>query len=309
MGKLHTEIEHRHCDVPAAASRTVIVGMVVNGILILLKFAAGIAGRSSAMVADAVHSLSDFLTDIVVLVSLKISRRPPDQSHDYGHEKFETLATAIVGVVVFFAGAKILYSAGKKIFALIASGESSLFPGPTGVALAAAVISIGLKEGIFRYTIAVGRRIGSSALVANAWHHRSDALSSVAALVGIGGAMILGPRWAVLDPIAALVVSAFIIRASYKIIAPSIGELMEQSLDENTEREILRIIEGVEGVRNPHNLRTRKIGNKIAIDVHIRVPPDMTVLEAHRINDRIEIRLRQRFGENTIINIHTEPEI
>ncbi|HDG68701.1 MAG TPA: cation diffusion facilitator family transporter, partial [candidate division Zixibacteria bacterium] len=161
MGKPHTEIEHRHCGVPAAASRTVVVGMVVNGILILLKFAAGIVGRSSAMVADAVHSLSDFLTDIVVLVSLKISRRPPDQSHDYGHEKFETLATAIVGVVVFFAGVKILYSAGKKIFALIASGESS-FPGPTGVALAAAVISIGLKEGIFRYTIAVGRRIGSS---------------------------------------------------------------------------------------------------------------------------------------------------
>ncbi len=306
MPRKDLDIVECHCDQVDMASRAVWVGFWVNLFLAGFKLFAGIVGASSAMIADAFHSLSDILTDVVVLVSIKFSRRPPDETHDYGHGKIETVAATVVGIVLFGVGFEILYSAGRKIYAALAEG---IFPGvPGGIALAAAVISIALKEGLYHYSVRVATKTRSSAVYANAWHHRTDSLSSVAAMFGIGGAMIFGARWTILDPAAAFVVGFFVLWAAVRIFAEGMGELLEKSLDPQTEQEILDIISAVEGVRDPHNLRTRKIGAAIAIDVHIRVPPAMTVLDAHRINDEIEARLRQRFGENTIINIHTEPD-
>ena len=285
--------------------RTTVVGGVANLLLVGLKFAAGIAGRSSAMVADAVHSLSDFITDIVVLVFVGISARPQDKSHDFGHGKFETLATLFIGLALAAAAVGIVVNGATK-FAGWLNGED--LPSPGKLALWAALVSIAVKELLYRYTIARGRRLESSALIANAWHHRSDALSSIGAAVGIGGALLLGDRWTVLDPLASIVVGAMLVKVAWDLLGPSLGELTEQSLPESTEKEILSMIESVPGVSDPHNLRTRKIGKRIAAEVHVRMDGDLPLREAHAKASRIESAYRARFGPDSHIIIHTEPE-
>lgn len=285
--------------------RVTIVGGIVNVLLLVLKFVAGIVGHSAAMIADAVHSLSDFATDIVVLVFVRISNKPRDTSHDYGHGKYETLATTLIGIALMAVAVGIVYSGGEKI-ALWLQGEELSIPGHW--ALWAALLSIVLKEGLYRYTVHHARKLRSGALEANAWHHRSDALSSIGTAVGIGGALLLGGRWAVLDPLASVVVGAFIVKVSIDLLRRGVGELMERSLPDGVEKEILEIVSQVPGADDPHDLRTRCIGNHYAIELHILMPGDITLLAAHDTADAVEDLLRQRFGADTHIAVHVEPK-
>ena len=285
--------------------RVTVLGSVVNLVLLLFKFVAGVAGHSAAMIADAVHSLSDFITDIIVLVFVRISSKPEDRGHEYGHGKYETLATLVIGVVLLGVGAGILYNALTSIVAVCRGGE---IESPGVIALVAAAVSIVSKEWLYRYTAKVGRSAGSQAVIANAWHHRSDALSSVGTTVGIGGAILLGDSWRVLDPIAAVVVSFFIMKVSVKLLAPSLDELLEKSLPEEVERQILQTVLSAPGVSAPHHLRTRRIGSYYSIEMHVRMDGQLTLEQAHQTATVIETRLRELFGQSTLINIHVEPK-
>ena len=281
-----------------------LVGSAGNVLLVIVKFIAGILGHSAAMVADAVHSLSDFLTDVVVLVFVGVSARPQDTSHDYGHGKFETLATLFISLALAGAAIGIIVSGALK-FASWLEGEE--LPAPGLVALWVALLSIAVKELMFQYTARKGRKLESSALTANAWHHRSDALSSIGTAVGIGGAVLLGGRWTVLDPLASIVVGAMLLGVAWKILRPSMGELTDESLPESVEKEILDILGSGSGVSEPHNLRTRRIGNRVAIEAHIRLDGALTLQEAHDRTTALENRLKDRFGPGTIVTLHMEP--
>ena len=287
-----------------AIYRVTIVGAVLNLILIIFKMLAGILGRSGAMVADAIHSLSDFVTDVIVLVFVRISNKPRDVDHDYGHGKYEPLATALIGVLLFVVGVGVLAGGCSSILAYL-RGETLGQPGM--VALWAAVVSVVTKEWLYRYTRAVGRRANSKAVVANAWHHRSDALSSVGTMVGVGGAILLGEDWRVLDPLAAVVVSVFILKVSVDLVRPCVDELLEKSLPEDMERDITRLVLSTGGVAHLHNLCTRRIGNNVAIEFHICMDGNLSLTEAHRTASHIEELLREAYGERTHIVIHVEP--
>ncbi len=284
--------------------RVTIIGSIVNLLLLIFKFIAGFAGHSSAMIADAVHSLSDFFSDIVVIVMVRLSAKPEDKDHDYGHGKYETLASLIVGLMLAIVGLGIFYNGVSTTIAFF-NGKS--IGQPTWIALIAAIVSILAKEGIYRYTIYKERAIHSSALIANAWHHRSDALTSVAALVGIGGAMILGSKWAVLDPIAAAVVSIFIIKAAYDLIKPNLDELLEKALSEEQKQGISKIVLDTPGVVGMHRLRTRRVGNNLAIELHIKMDGNMSLRQAHEIATEVEKRLKQAYGNDIHTGIHMEP--
>ena len=285
--------------------KVTLVGSVGNVLLIIVKFIAGILGHSSAMIADAVHSLSDFLTDVVVLVFVGVSARPQDSSHDYGHGKFETLATLFISLALAGAAIGIIVSGALK-FASWLEGED--LPVPGKLALWVALLSIAVKELMFQYTVRKGRKLESSALTGNAWHHRSDALSSIGTAVGIGGAVLLGGRWTVLDPLASIVVGAMLLGVAWKILRPSMGELTDESLPAATEDEIMDILRSAPGVSEPHNLRTRRIGNRVAIEAHIRLDGALTLREAHDRTSGIEHRLKERFGPGALITLHMEPE-
>ncbi|MCR5570799.1 MAG: cation diffusion facilitator family transporter [Bacteroidales bacterium] len=285
--------------------RVTLVGSLVNLLLMALKFVAGLVGRSGAMLADAVHSLSDFLTDIVVLVFVGISARPQDESHDYGHGKFETVATMLIGLALAAAAVGIIVSGATKLAAWL---QGDALPAPGRVALWAALVSIATKELLYRYTALRGRRLHSPALTANAWHHRSDALSSVGAAVGIGGAILLGDRWTVLDPLASIVVGALLAKVALDLLKPSLGELTDQSLPDAAEAEIRGILLSEPGVSEPHNLKTRRIGSRVAIEVHIRLDGNLPLREAHETASRLEKKLRERFGGDAHIMIHMEPK-
>ena len=280
------------------------VGLVVNLVLSLLKLAAGIVGRSGAMVADAVHSFSDLATDVVVIAFARISAKPRDSGHDYGHGKYETLATIIISLALGIVGAGILFNSIEGIRIVVEGGS---LPRPGAVALIAALVSILVKEILYRYTVREGRALQSPSVVANAWHHRSDALSSLGTLAGIGCAYFLGAKWRIADPIAALVVAVFIFKIAFDLIRTGLSELLEQSLPEDVEQEILAIVTSNPEIREPHNLRTRRIGASIAIEVHVRMDGQMTVEHSHALTVEIERRLRARFGEGTMIAIHVEP--
>lgn len=279
-------------------------GGAVNLLLLVFKFVAGVTAHSSAMIADAVHSLSDFVTDIVVIAFVRISGKPQDEDHEYGHGKYETFATALIGAALLFVGVGIFADSASGIVGFM-RGERLEAPGM--LAFVAALVSVLSKEAVYRYTVIKGRRLNSKAVIANAWHHRSDALSSVGTMAGIGGAIFLGDTWRVLDPLAALVVSLFIIRVAWQLVKPSIDELLEKSLPKDMEDTITAVILSFKGVRSPHHLRTRYIGNTIAIEVHIRLDGSMTLNEAHDITKGIEAALKEKFGERTHIGIHMEP--
>jgi cation diffusion facilitator family transporter len=286
------------------ANRVTWIGFFANLVLTLLKLLAGILGRSAAMIADAVHSVSDFGTDLVVVGSLKVASRPKDRNHKYGHGKVETLATAFVGMILFGVGVGIFVSGATNI---IGHFSGSPLERPGMIAFYAALASIMVKEVLFRYTLQVGTKIESGVVIANAWHHRSDAYSSLGTVAGIGGAIFLGEKWVILDPLAAMVVSFFIFRIAYKITRESLLELIETSLPGNMENDIIGISRSVKGVHNPHELKTRKIGNTIAIDLHIEVESNLNVEEAHNITVLLEKRLRKVYGEQTFISVHMEP--
>ena len=285
--------------------KVTLVGGVVNVVLLLFKFIAGILGNSAAMVADAIHSLSDFVTDVVVLVFVRISDRPKDKSHDYGHGKYETLAMTMIGIALFAVAIGILYSGTTKIISW-ANGETLEAPGM--LALWAALLSILLKEGVYRYSMAKARELNSQAVEANAWHHRSDALSSAGTAIGIGGAIFLGQRWTVLDPIASVVVGVFIVKVSVDLLRNGIGDLMEQSLPDAVEEEILGLVASLPGDVKPHDLRTRRLGNHYAIELHILMDGDISLREAHDKASEVENLLRNRYGEETHVAVHVEPK-
>ena len=288
----------------AGIYRVTLVGSVVNLLLLVFKFVAGILGHSAAMLADAVHSLSDFVTDIIVIVFVRISSKPEDEGHDYGHGKYETLATAIIGLVLLFVGFGILWNGATSIWDFWQGGE---LKEPGMLALWAALVSILFKELLYQYTVLKGRRLNSQAVVANAWHHRSDALSSIGTAVGIGGAILLGEQWLILDPLAAVVVSLFIMKVAIQLLVPCVEELLEKSLPAEVEEKIKQEILAFPGVTSPHHLRTRRIGSSYAIEVHIRMDGQITLEEAHHTATAIENRLKSEFGNRTYINIHVEP--
>ena len=284
--------------------RVTLLGMFINIALFAFKLVAGIVGRSGAMIADAVHSASDFATDIVVLAFVRISSKPRDDDHKWGHGKYETLASLIIGVALFAVGVDIFMDSALKIKA-VTDGE--VLPRPGIIAIVAAAVSIVAKELLYQYTARRGRALESPSVVANAWHHRSDALSSIGALLGIGAAYLLGEKWRIADPIAAIVVAALIIKVAIDLCSTALAELLEKSLPRATEEEIISIISATPNVYKPHNLRTRRIGSNIAIEVHIRVDGAMTVQDSHEISREIEHSLRARFGEQTAVAIHIEP--
>lgn len=284
--------------------RVTIAGSIINILLLAFKFVAGILGHSAAMIADAIHSLTDFVTDAIVLIFVRLGSKPTDHDHDYGHGKYETLASAIIGVSLLVVGMMICYSGVTKTYHAMC-GEPLQQPG--FIALAAAVASVVLKEWAYRFTVRVGRRCHSEAVVANAWHHRSDALSSVGTTVGIGGAIILGEKWAVLDPLTAIVVSFFIMKAAWSVLSKAVDELTDGSLPKETEDEIESIVSEDNEVSVVHNLCTRRIGNRIAIEMHVRMPGETSLYVAHHHATEIEQRLKQRFGADTHISIHLEP--
>ena len=285
--------------------KVTLVGGAVNVILLIFKFVAGIVGRSSAMIADALHSLSDFVTDVIVLVFVKISNKPQDKSHDYGHGKYETLALTLIGIALMAVAISIIVKGAVKI-AGWANGEVLEAPGL--LAFWSAIVSIVLKEGVYRYSIIKAKKLNSKAVEANAWHHRSDALSSIGTAVGIGGAIFLGERWTILDPIASVVVGAFIVKVAFDLLKNGIGDLMEQSLPDTVEEEILQLAASVPGVTKPHDLRTRRIGNHYAIEMHILMDGDLTLKEAHKRASEVEDLLRQHYGEETHVVVHVEPK-
>ena len=280
------------------------VGSAGNVALLTFKFIAGILGHSSAMIADAVHSLSDFVTDVVVLVFVSISAKPQDQSHDYGHGKFETIATFLIGLALVAAATGIVVSGVLKLTAWWSGDE---LEAPGWIALWAALLSILIKELLYQYTVRKGRKLDSQVMIANAWHHRSDALSSVGAAIGIGGAIWLGQRWTVLDPLASIVVGLMLVRVAWELLKTSMGELTECSLPAETEQEIMEIIQSFADVQEPHNLRTRRIGNRVAIEAHVRMDGQLPLQTVHERATTIERKLKERFGPKTHVTLHMEP--
>lgn len=285
-------------------AKVTLKGSIVNLLLVCVKVAAGIAGHSAAMVSDAVHSLSDLLTDFVVLAFVRVSGRPKDASHDYGHGKFETMASLLIGIFLAAAAIGIVVSGAVKLSSWL-QGED--IPAPGRMALWAALLSIAAKELLFRYTDAKGRKLDSPALRANAWHHRSDALSSIGAAIGIAGALLLGDRWTVLDPLASIVIGAMLVKVAWDMLGPSFGELTDSSLPAETEQEIIRMIRDIPGIFEPHNLRTRRIGRLIAAEVHIRLDGNQSLSEAHEKASEVERRFKERFGRESHIIVHMEP--
>jgi cation diffusion facilitator family transporter len=284
--------------------KVTLVGSVGNAILLTFKFVAGIAGNSSAMIADAVHSLSDFVTDILVLVFVSISAKPQDQSHDYGHGKFETIASFLIALALMAAAMGIVVSGTMKFLSWLDGNELKT---PGWIALWAALLSIAIKELLYQYTMHRARKLDSQAMVANAWHHRSDALSSIGAAIGIGLAIWLGQRWTVFDPLASIVVGLMLVKVAYELLKTSMGELTECSLPEETENEIIEIILSFNDVGQLHNLRTRRIGNRIAIEAHVRMDGQLPLYVVHERATTIEQKLKERLGPTTHVSLHMEP--
>ncbi|MGN1210688.1 MAG: cation diffusion facilitator family transporter [Candidatus Cryptobacteroides sp.] len=284
--------------------RITLWGMVVNLFLTVGKILAGVFGRSAAMVADGVHSLSDFASDIVVIVFVHISSKAKDKEHSYGHGKFETLATLIVSLALVVVATKMMYSGVENIIAIL-SGEPFATPGV--VALAAAAVSIVAKEVLYQVTVKVGKDVGSPVVMANAWHHRSDALSSIGSLIGIGGAILLGDKWVVLDPAVCCIISIMIMVVAVKMAIPSLKELLEVSLPDDMKADIIATMSSVEGVMNVHSLKTRRNGPSVIIDAHVVVSPEISVVEAHDIATAVEEALAGKFGPETQTSIHIEP--
>lgn len=280
------------------------IGLFWNVVLTILKYIIGIIAHSNALIADAIHSLSDFASDVGVLIGLKIASKPVDYDHNYGHGKFETLATMIVGITLFIVGIGIFWSSISNIYGFF---HGELITRPGKIALIALIASILVKEGLYQYTVRSGKSLHSQVLIANAWHHRSDAFSSIAALIGVSGAIFLGEKWVILDPIAAVIVSILVIKVACQTTYNSFNELMEVSLSKERQKEILALVSEIPGVNIPHNLKTRQIGNSVAIDMHIKVDKNLSIVEAHDISSRVEDKLKDSFGEDSFISIHVEP--
>lgn len=292
-------------DRTAKVTFVTLVGSVVNIILTVFKIFAGVLGRSTAMIADGIHSLSDLLSDIVVIVFVKISAKGRDKDHDYGHGKFETFATLIISLMLIVVAVNLMSGGINKIRQILDGGEVS---SPGMIALWAAVASIVLKEILYRYTIIQGKALNSPMMIANAWHHRSDAFSSVGSLLGIAGAIFLGDKFVILDPITGCVISIFILVMAVKMSVPAIKELLDVSLPDEVEQQIVSTAKSIQGVIDLHELKTRREGPGIIMEGHLVLDSDISLKEAHDISKKVEESLRKEFGTETQISLHLEPE-
>ena len=297
-------IDPKAAEREARVTRVTLWGSVVNLVLTALKILAGVFGHSAAMIADGVHSLSDLMSDIVVLVFIRISSKAKDREHEFGHGKFETLATVIVSLILMAVAAKLVAGGVASIRSVIAG---NVLPKPGWIALAAAAVSVVAKEILYQVTVKVGKEVDSPVTVANAWHHRSDAFSSIGSLLAIGGAMLLGREWTVLDPIASCVIGVMIVVVAVKMAVPSLQELLDVSLPEDVERSIMETIVSVDGVKSAHGLKTRRNGTSVIMEAHIVVDPQISIFRAHEISTEVERAIRGKLGEQTQISLHIEP--
>lgn len=275
------------------------IGLFVNVLLSAVKFLVGYLGSSQAVIADAVHSLSDSATDVAVIFGVKFWSAPPDDNHPYGHRRIESLVTAAIGLALVTVALGIVFKA------LLSMRDTHIVQSGW-IAVIGPAISILLKETLFRWTIKVGRRVKSSAVIANAWHHRSDAFSSVPALIAVG-ASVINPKWAFVDYVGALVVSLFILKVAWDIIRPSLMELTDGGASESDREEIKKIASGVNGVQEVHAIRTRKIGPSIYVDLHVLVAPEMSVRRGHDISEEV-VRVLIASGPDILdVVVHLEP--
>lgn len=287
---------------PARSGRSItLVGALVNVLLILLKFFAGIFGNSQALIADAVHSVSDLFTDAIVLLGLRVGRKAPDEEHPFGHGRIETLASAIVGVALI---ATALYLGVDAALNIYRHTEYH----PTNLALIGAGVSIALKEALYHYTVRIGRRIKSQLIIANAWHHRSDSLSSIAVFMGVAGARI-NPSWHILDSFAAVLVSFFIIRVGLEILRDCLREFTDTAPPPEILHKISDCTRSVEGVLDMHDLRVRTSGGMWQMETHIVVNGQLTVFEGHRIAKAVESCLAEEIEDFDRIIVHVDPAI
>lgn len=281
------------------------VGFVLNFMLASIKILTGIFGTSNAMLADGIHSLTDFFTDIVVLLGFRFTEKPADENHNFGHGKFETFATLIIGLTLLFASYGIMKNGLMTVYQVLIKDIIILQPSKS--ALIAAVVSILVKEALYRYTKSVGERIKSPAVIANGWHHRSDAFSSIGTLIGISFAYFLGDKWTIFDPLAAIVVSMLIIKVAFGIMMPAANELLEGSLEEEDLNHVLHILNNRHELQAFHQLRTRRIGSCVAIESHLLFDDSISLQSAHAVSESIEEALRHYFGKESIITFHLEP--
>ena len=282
-----------------AGKRVTLLGVFVNTFLILVKFFAGIFGGSQALIADAVHSISDLFTDVVVLLGIKIGRKPPDTEHPFGHARMETLASAIVGLALIATGLYLGVEASLNIY------RHTEYH-PKALALIGAALSIVLKEALYHYTVLIGRRIKSQLILANAWHHRSDALSSVAVLLGVTAA-IIEPSLHILDAFAALIVSFFIIKVGVDILKKTLLEFTDTAPGPEITGKIMQDCLSVEGVMGAHDLRVRTSGGFYQVEIHIAVDGRIPVAEGHRIAKSVECCLKEKTEDLDRVIVHVDP--
>lgn len=292
-----------HINKNRQEKRCTLTGLACDITLSAMKIAAGFFGRSSAILADGIHSISDTVTDALVYAMVKLSGKGTDERYRYGRGKYETLAAFLISIILVVVAIGLMMDGVKDVWAAL---NGATLERPHNIALVVAIIAIAVKEGLYHYTRHVGKRTGSTALKAYAWHHRADALSTVATLLGVAGAMFLGERWRVLDPLAAIAVSVLILVMAYRLGKPAVEELLEVSLPNEEENKITDIVTHTDGVKAFHNLRTRRNGNLRVVDMHIKVEGDMSVSRSHDITREIERKLSEALGE-VMTNIHVEP--
>ena len=291
---IDSNIESTH-----AGSSVTLVGALANGLLILLKFTTGIFGQSQALIADAVHSISDLVTDVVVLIGIRMGRKAPDDKHHFGHARIETLSSAMIGLALIGTSLYLGLEASMNIY------HHTEYH-PTRLALIGAGLSIVVKEALYHYTVRTGRKIKSQLLIANAWHHRSDAFSSVAVLLGVAGTLI-NPSWHILDAFAALLVSFFIVKIGFKIIAGCIGEFTDAAPKTEDLDKIKNCISSVEGVIEMHDLRVRTSGGRFQMETHIVVNGQLSVTQGHRIAKKVEHCLLEEIKNIDRVIVHVDP--
>ena len=294
---MHTTRQNRE------EKRCTLVGMTCDIGLSALKIASGILGRSSAILADGIHSISDTVTDALVYAMVRLSGKGVDERYRYGRGKYETLAAFLISIILVVVAIGLMSDGLQDVWTAL---NGKTLERPRNIALAVGIIAVIIKEGLYRYTRHKGNKTGSSALKAYAWHHRADAMSTAATLLGVAGAMFLGERWRVLDPIAAIAVSVLILVLAYRMGRPAVEELLEVSLPPEEQDRIAAVVTGTPGVKAFHNLRTRRNGNLRVVDIHVKVDGEMSVATSHDITREIEQRLNEELGE-VMTNIHVEP--
>ncbi|MGK0269655.1 MAG: cation diffusion facilitator family transporter [Cocleimonas sp.] len=283
-----------------ATRKVTLVGVVVNICLSLVQLIGGFFANSQALIADGVHTLSDLLSDFVVLFAAKIANQEADEDHPYGHGRFETLATVILGLALTGVAVGIIINAATRLLNVESLAQ------PTSIALLFAAIGIIAKEGLYHYTMHVATRFNSKLLEANAWHHRSDAISSLVVAIGVAGSVIFELPW--LDAVAAIFVALMIFYMGFRLILDSTMELVDTAWDANKTNEMKQFISEIEGVEHMHMLRTRKMGNDVLADVHLQVNPYISVSEGHYIAEYTMSKLRKEFPELSDLTVHIDPE-